>query len=166
MFNTRPKKLVWALLAVFLVIVSLSFYEYVTMKVFQPNAKQFDQALLTAVDQGDTFNMSELVALEWDTLYVFPPYTSKQQMEELVGTSWTTSSYLGYYVVDKSSLGQHPLDDESFNNLVLVQKGNVVLDRTFTRREVDLTHLPSRISRDDARFEVQDRVLKQADIES
>jgi hypothetical protein len=40
---------------------------------------------------ADAFGMAEATDFEWDTLYIFGPYTTWREMEERVGTAWYES---------------------------------------------------------------------------
>ncbi|RIX53669.1 hypothetical protein D3P08_09600 [Paenibacillus nanensis] len=105
--------------------------------------------------------MAQLTEFEWDKMYVFYPYISREEMERRIGREWTTYSYIGYYVFQKTSLGDHPLNDDSVNKIVFTNGNKIVLDVTFYRDQVDLTQLKPLINREEAKFLVQDSVLKQ-----
>jgi hypothetical protein len=92
-----------------------------------------------AVSHGKTFKISELTSLDWDKIYVFHPYVSKSDMEEITQVSWTTNhSYFGY-LLDRMFLGKYPLDDDSLNKLVFTKDGRVVLDVTLNRSAADFS---------------------------
>lgn len=82
-------------------------------------------------------------------------------MEKRVGQEWTTYSPIGYYAIQKTILGKHPLDDDSLNKVIFIKRDRIVLDVTFKRNEVDLTQLSLEIKREEAQFRVEGKVLKQ-----
>ncbi|WP_147381788.1 hypothetical protein [Paenibacillus nanensis] len=124
-------------------------------------ADSFSQDLISAVSQNEEFDLAQLTEFEWDKMYVFYPYISREEMERRIGREWTTYSYIGYYVFQKTSLGDHPLNDDSVNKIVFTNGNKIVLDVTFYRDQVDLTQLKPLINREEAKFLVQDSVLKQ-----
>lgn len=139
--------------------VLITYVRYSSVHVNNVHADDFSRKLVDAVNNGETFDMSELAPFEWDKLIVFYPYTDRAEIERVVGREWTTHSYFGYWLVDRTWLGRYPLDDDSWNKLVLMNGEQVVLDVTISRRDVDATRLPQVVMRDNARFAVDGRAL-------
>src|SRR5690606_27035682 len=96
----------------------------------------------------------------WDEMVVFHPYVSRAQMEDQLDQEWTTSTYLGYYLKQRSPFGDHPLIDDSLNKMVFLKDGTVMLDVTFDRSQVDLTRINETIHIVDAQFAVQGHILE------
>ncbi|WP_166243144.1 hypothetical protein [Paenibacillus turpanensis] len=144
------------LLIVLVVPFSISFIPYLQIKVSSNYNDEFEKRLSHAIEAKKPFDMNELTDFMWDKMYIFYPYTSREQMEETIGRSWTTHSYFGYLLDHKTILGDHPLDDESLNKLVFVRGEEVVLDITLRRKQADFTEAASVINHDKARFEIVD----------
>lgn len=158
--STRVRKATAAGAALLLCIgFAVTYMMYSSVHIKNANADDVSRKLALAVSAGEEIDMSELAPFEWDKLLVFGPYTSKAEMERLVGREWTTHSYAGYWLVDNTWLGRYPLDDDVWNKLVWMNGRHVVLDVTLNRREVDATRLPQMIMREDARFAVEGRAL-------
>lgn len=152
------------LITVLILITSLifSYYSYSKIKVSNRYANSFSKSLIQVVNEQKEFHMADVTEFNWDRMIVFGPYTPREHMEEKVGQRWTTHSYAGYYLIQKTILGEHPLDDDSYNKVIFINGDKIMLDVTFNRGQVDLTKLHSQvINRDDATFYIQDKVLKQ-----
>ncbi len=99
--------------------------------------------------------MTDIAQFDWDKMFMFPPYTSRDEMEQAVGTQWTTNkTYLGYLFA-RSALGKYPLDDDSVQKLVFINKDEVVLDITLTRSSVDFSSSERIIERTEAEFALE-----------
>lgn len=158
------KKIKYLLLIIMvglLLLLIYSYYSYSKIKVTNRFADSFSQDLIRVTSQNEEFDMTQLTEFEWDKMYVFYPYISREEMERRIGREWTTYSYIGYYVFQKTFLGDHPLDDDSVNKIVFTKGNKVALDVTFYRDQVDFTQLKPIIEREDTKFLVQDSVLKQ-----
>lgn len=40
---------------------------------------------ILSVDSGQTISLNDITPYEWDTVYTFDPYTSRQEIEEIIG---------------------------------------------------------------------------------
>jgi len=108
---------------------------------------------MTTIQQKSYFDIKNITPFEWDRMYVILPYTSRTEMQKIVGTKWTTAdTYIGYLIFDKTWLGEHPLDDDIFQKLVFVKDNKVVLDVTLDRSDVDFTQINSPVINDSALF--------------
>ncbi|MHA0858386.1 hypothetical protein [Paenibacillus sp. CMAA1364] len=77
--------------------------------------------------------MDESTSFEWEKVFVFEAYLSREYMENVVGLKWTNAnSYLGYLLQD-----DFPLLDESLHKLVFVNNDKVILDITLDRYNID-----------------------------
>lgn len=129
------------LLAIFL----LSYVNFRVIRVENIHAGSFSQALHEAVQQGENFVMRSITPFEWDKMYIFRPYTSRDEMEQLVALKWTTrNTYLGY-LLEKYLLGDYALDDDSIQGIVFVKDGKVVLECTVMRNTADFTYNEKRV---------------------
>lgn len=138
-----------------------SYYSFSTIKVTNSYADLFSENLIEVVNQKEEFNMTDITDFKWDKMVVFHPYTSREEMKQTVGHGWTTYSYIGYYLIQRTVLGNHPLDDDSLNKVIFIKGDKVVLDLTFNRGKVDFTQINQTINQDEAQFYVQDKMLKQ-----
>lgn len=155
------KKILFIILAVILGLFSYSYYSYSKIKVNNIYADEFSQHLIQVVLEQDEFDMTQVTKFDWDNMIVFGPYTSREEMEKQLGQEWTTYSYTGYYIKQKSSLGKYPLSDDSLNKIVFIKGQKVVADVTFYRNQVDLTNINKTLSREEAKFSVEDGILRQ-----
>ncbi|MFX3634783.1 MAG: hypothetical protein ACE3L7_23365 [Candidatus Pristimantibacillus sp.] len=126
-------------IAIIMTPIMISYSDYQSTNVNNDYLEGFTNNLNTAINEKNHFAMTDITNFEWDRLYMFQPYTSRDEMEKIVGTEWNTNhSYTGY-LMHKSSLGDYPLSDDSLHKLVFVNDDKVVLDITLDRYSVDFT---------------------------
>lgn len=147
-------------LIVLIVMILYSFISYIMIKVPNHEATAFEQRLYTAVHYNEPFDMKDITTFQWDQMKVFGPYTTRSEMEEVVGRKWTTRSYFGY-LLDRTALGDHPLSDDSYHKLVFTHKGKVVLDVTLNRWKADFTQVPRNIDAAHSKFNAAGNVVSQ-----
>lgn len=133
-----------SILIIFVVLLVLplliGYMHYRSSKVEQAGLDEFVGNLNKAVQHYESFRMTDVAAFEWDRMFMFPPYTTRDEMEQIAGSKWTTSaSFLGY-LFQRSDLGKYPLDDDSLHKLVFVNDGRIVLDVTLDR-SIDFTSI-------------------------
>ncbi|TYP72008.1 hypothetical protein [Paenibacillus methanolicus] len=155
----RTRKMVAMLAFVVAIAVStpvaMSYMDYRQTRVANGHADAFVQHLQTAVQEKRTFRMTEVADFAWDRMYMFQPYTPRDVMEQTVGSTWNTSdSYLGY-LIDQTSVGDHPLIYDHLHKLVFVKDDQVVLDLTLDRITADFTESREMVERGDAWFAVE-----------
>lgn len=96
--------------------------------------------------------MINITAFKWDKMYVFPPYTTRAQMHTKIGIEWTTAdTYIGY-LIQKTSIGDYPLDDDSVHKLVFIKDNKVICDCTLLREYGDFTFAKDIVDSDNAIF--------------
>ncbi|MCJ8010896.1 hypothetical protein MUG84_03940 [Paenibacillus sp. KQZ6P-2] len=137
----NKKKLIipFILLIVLLIPFGMSYFSFQSQQISNQGEKEFTTRLEKAISQGSAFKLSEITPFDWDRVYVFKPYTTKSDMEKITAVSWNTRhTYVGY-LLDRTFLGEYPLDDDSLNKLVFMKDGKVVLDVTFNRATADFT---------------------------
>lgn len=145
--------LVFFILAV--IVVTVSYVNYRALQINNNCYPDFKLKLIDTIKENDQFNMSRITKFDWDTMYIFSPYTSKEEMERTIGTAWTTAeSYIGY-IVDRYFLGIYPLEDDSLESLVFVKAGKVICDCTFYRSMGDFTKIEAIIKKHEADFIVE-----------
>lgn len=152
--NRTPGFIIAAVFVLLAIPVVATFGEYTRSKIIHPDSSSFVQTIAELVHTGDSIEMTEAVDFEWDTLYIFGPYTDWREMEQQVGTRW----YRSYtdYLLRRSPLGHYPLDDDSLQKLVFVRSGKVVLDATISRGVVDFTAMNrTMFSREEASFDLK-----------
>lgn len=148
------------IITIFLLIPAIlfisSYVNFFRYKIDNEQEQCFKRELITTVHQKSSFNMTALTPFEWDTMYVIQPYTSRTQMQQIVGVKWTTAkSFLGYLVSEKTWFGEYPLDDDSFYKLVFVKGSRVVLDVTLNRNDVDFVKIENPVKSRDAIFDIK-----------
>ncbi|WP_309122607.1 hypothetical protein [Paenibacillus sp.] len=152
MKRRRYASAVAALLIVAPVVVSLLHYGFT--RVDDAYELQFRRSLAEAASGGDVLDMAAVASFDWDRMYMFPPYTTRDRMEETVGTKWTPPvSYVGYLIY-RSELGKYVLPDDSVHKLVFVRGGDVVLDVTLDR-SVDFSSSRGLVLRNEARYALE-----------
>jgi hypothetical protein len=147
------------IISVFLIIPLIlflsSYINFRSQKINNEHLESFKNNLMTTVQQKSYFDMKNITSFEWDRMYVIWPYTSRTEMQKIIGTKWTTAdTYIGYLIFDKTWLGEHPLDDDIFHKLVFVKDNKVVLDVTLDRSDVDFTQIDSPVINDNALFDI------------
>ena len=145
------------IIAVFLIIPLIlflsSYINFRSQKINNEYLESFKNKLMTTIQQESYFDMKNITPFEWDRMYVILPYTSRTEMQKIVGTKWTTAdTYIGYLIFDKTWLGEHPLDDDIFHKLVFVKDNKVVSDVTLNRGDADFTQISSPVINDSALF--------------
>lgn len=162
MKRARIKIIILVFAALLLTPIIYSYYFYTTIKVSNRHADQFHQDLIDVMKQTTELNMTDLTRFEWDKMIVFYPYTSREEMITKVGRDWTTYSYPGYYLYQKTRFDDYPLSDESLNKVVFIKGEKVVLDVTFDRKDVDFTEIKEPIYKDKAILKVHGKNLKKS----
>ncbi|TLS50713.1 hypothetical protein FE782_18600 [Paenibacillus antri] len=152
MKRRRYASAVAALLIVAPVVVSLLHYGFT--RVDDAYESPFRRSLAEAASGGDVLDMATVAPFDWDRMYMFPPYTTRDQMEDTVGTKWTPPvGYVGY-LIHRSEFGRHVLNDDSVHKLVFVHGDDVVLDITLDRT-VDFASSRGMVLRDEARYTLE-----------
>ena len=71
----------------FFILAIISFALFTDKTASKPeidsNNEKFRQAVLSI--NSDTVTLNEIVPFEWEAVYTFPPYTSKEEIESIVG---------------------------------------------------------------------------------
>lgn len=147
-------------IAMLIILWVYSYYSYAKVSITNEFADDFHHELIRVVNQYEEFDMAKITPFDWDMMVVFYPYTSRDEMEKVVGRKWTTHSYLGYHLIQKTLLGKYPLDDDPFNKVVFIKGEKIVLDVTLNRKQVDFTRLKQIIKKEKAQFYVQDQTLQ------
>lgn len=143
-----------ALVVLLAIPVVASLGEYTRAKTALHDDSRFISGLSAIALTADAFGMAEATDFDWDTLYIFYPYTTWREMEEQVGTAWYDS--YADYLIRRTPIGRYPIDDESLQKLVFVLDGRVMLDATVRRSIIDFTKLDkTRLSRGEAFFDLQ-----------
>lgn len=136
-----------------LILFSSSYISFRSQKINNEHLESFKNNLMTTIQQKSYFDIKNITPFEWDRMYVILPYTSRTEMQKIVGTKWTAAdTYIGYLIFDKTWLGEHPLDDDIFHKLVFVKDNKVVLDVTLNRGDADFTQISSPVINDSALF--------------
>lgn len=158
---SKKKAILLSILIILLASFIYSYYSYSELKVTNQYEDVFSEKLLAVVGQNEAFDMADITPFEWDKMIVFSPYASKEEMEKTVGREWTTYSYIGYYLFQKTFLGEQPLINDSVNKIIFMKGDEIILDVTFNRNQADFTQITQIINREEATFSVEEKVLKQ-----
>ncbi|MFS0722379.1 hypothetical protein [Paenibacillus sp. 1P07SE] len=157
----KKKATFLSIIIILLAAFIYSYYSYSKLKLSNQYEDVFSGNLLAVVGYNEAFDMADITPFEWDKMIVFSPYTSRDEMEKTVGREWTTYSYIGYYLFQKTSLGDYPLSDDSVNKIIFMHGDEIILDVTFNRNQVDVTQISQIIHREEAAFSIEEMVLKQ-----
>ena len=154
--KTKSKTIIIAVFLIIPLILFLSSYMgFRSQKINNEHLESFKNNLMATIQQKSHFDMKNITPFEWDRMYVILPYTSRTEMQKIVGTKWTTAdTYIGYLIFDKTWLGEHPLDDDIFQKFVFVKDNKVVLDVTLNRGDADFTQISSPVINDNALFDI------------
>lgn len=145
----KLKKFFYVLILVITIFFLSSYINFKIIQIDNTYQDDFKAKLERTIQKESNFYMGELTSFEWDKMYIIRPYTSKTEMEEIVGIKWTTyNTYLGY-LFEKTYFGEHPLDDDIFHKLVFVKDNKVILDITICRSRADFTYIDEIIYYDD-----------------
>ncbi|MBH5320361.1 hypothetical protein I6N90_21445 [Paenibacillus sp. GSMTC-2017] len=120
-----------AIIAILFTPLCISFYNFKKYEVENNDLDEFITNLNNVIQENSIFFMTEVTHFEWDKMYVFGPYMSREVMEGAIGTKWHTEDSFFKYVINESSRGDYPLSDESLSKVVFVKENEVVLDITF-----------------------------------
>lgn len=142
MKSNRNKIVLVIVLGILLIFFLKSFIQFRINRIDNIYYTEFKNNLTCTMEASESFYMHELTPFTWEKMYIMKPYTSKKEMNEIVGIKWTTyNTYLGYLWEGKTYLGNNPLDDDIFHKLVFVNKEKVILDITIMRNLADFTNI-------------------------
>lgn len=137
----KIKKFFYILVLVIIILFLSSYIKFKIIKIDNTYYDDFKGKLEMTMQKKSNFYMWELTSFEWDKMYIIKPYTSKTEMEEIVGIKWTTyNTYLGY-LFEKTYFGEYPIDDDIFHKLVFVKDNKIILDITINRAMADFTNI-------------------------
>jgi len=89
---------------------------------------------LSANEKGELVNIAALTSFGWERLFVFPPYTSPEQIRSGLGHSWVFASLTGIQ------------NSEGHCLLVFTKSDRVVQHCMFQRKHGDFTSADARLS--------------------
>ncbi|MBO1911315.1 hypothetical protein [Sporosarcina sp. 6E9] len=104
---TKKKVLVIAVIILFTVL----FVKVIKKDIWEVNETMLKQEVLSIEESAESVNLSDGTPFEWDLVYSFDPYTSKDIIYETVGYKWGTIS---------------ETVSEGMNQLVFMKDGKVV----------------------------------------
>ncbi|WP_141501222.1 hypothetical protein [Paenibacillus luteus] len=148
------KYVIMAMILGLFISLAVSYGNYRTLKINHLEKAGFIKNLQAAVSQNSQLDLKETTDFEWDTLYMFPPYLSKAEMEKTVGVKWSAEPTYFNYLSHQLTGEEFPLLDDSLHKLVFVRGDDVVLDVTLDRMLVDFTSTTRKVSRHEAVYEI------------
>jgi hypothetical protein len=160
---SKKRFILFLIAAVIITPLLYSYLNYLDIKVSRKYENDFRQELKRVISQETSFEMKEVTNFDWDQMFIFGPYTSRDDMQRVIGQEWTYYSYIGYWLIQKSFLGKYPLDDDSYNSVVFMKGDKIVLDLTFSRSDADFTHIQGPILKDKSQLFIQNNQIKQTD---
>ncbi|MGK9251521.1 hypothetical protein [Paenibacillus sp. D9] len=101
----------------------------------------FRARLLETLGQGGQVRLSELTDFDWDRMAVVPPYTTWEQMEEVVGAEWTNASTYPGYMLLRMLPDTCTMCHEGMHRLVFAKGSRVLADVSLSRTDLDFTGL-------------------------
>ncbi len=101
----------------------------------------FRARLLETLGQGGQVRLSELTDFDWDRMAVVPPYTTWEQMEEVVGAEWTNASTYPGYMLLRMLPDTCTMCHEGMHRLVFAIGSRVLADVSLSRTDFDFTGL-------------------------
>lgn len=104
----KPKKLIVATIAILSVVVLVSFLK---KDLWDVNEALLKEAILSIDGTVETVKLSDVTPFDWDTVYSFDPYTTKDTIYETVGYKWDRIS---------------ETVNEGMNQIVFLNEGKVV----------------------------------------
>jgi len=149
----KIKQLIFiALLIIIFLPLILSYSNYRMTRVTNDHEAIFTEQLEAAVQKGKPFDMKVVASFDWEKMFVFEAYRSRDEMEKTIGREWNSeTSYIGYWI-DRKVTGDFPLLDESIHKLVFVNDDKVVLDITLDRALADFTASSRMIDRNHSQY--------------
>ena len=104
------KRIIGISIVFFIVLGIVLFMVMQFAPIWEENAEKFKEATKIQAN-GAIVSLDEVTPFEWDRVYTFRPYTSKEKIYEVIGYQW-----------DKIS----ETVNEGMNQLVFMDKGKVV----------------------------------------
>lgn len=127
------------ILSAFSALLLWSYINFRLLRIDNEYHDEFKERLTATIQKETTFYLKDLTPFEWEKAFIIQPYTSKTEMQEIVGKKWTTYKTYPGYLFEKTFFGEYPLDDDLFHKLVFVQGKEIVLDVTIRRSTADFT---------------------------
>ncbi len=87
MRRQKQRRLVLGVLAIFLTLI-FSFGAAEVILIGNPVVRLHNRQLckaVTGLEEGQTVTLEQLVPFEWDKVYTFEPYTSRQEIADVIG---------------------------------------------------------------------------------
>ena len=82
----KSKKIVIVATVMLFIVVLISLL--LKKDLWDVNAELLKQEVLSVGESVETVNLSDITPFEWDVVYSFDPYTSKDTIYETVGYKW------------------------------------------------------------------------------
>lgn len=135
------RRILIILMIITLVSITVSYVGYLKYNVSNKNNNAFRERLFSTIYEEKTFTMEEVTSFEWDKMFVFEPYLSRDFMESVTGSEWTNANSYLEYLYQRSSLDEFPLLDETYYKLVFINNDKVVLDITLERYNINFLQM-------------------------
>lgn len=145
----KPKYLSRIIFFVLTIIIALVGFGYVGYLKSNKLDEEFKERLFSTIYQKETFTMDEVTNFEWGELYIFGPYTSREQMENEMGIK-SERSFLDNVLPD-DDIG---LQDDSRHRLVFINNKEIVFKIDLERFDVDFLPIKKIINDDKTKLVV------------
>ncbi|MDW7674261.1 MAG: hypothetical protein SCK28_06995 [Bacillota bacterium] len=150
---------IWQLIIIVMIAIPLiaSYTHYRSIKIDNDYEYKFIASLSATIAEKSSFNLQEVTPFDWDKMLMIPPYTSKTEIQKIVGQEWTIyNTYLGY-LFEKTIFGEHPLDDDIFHKLIFIKDDEIIVDVTLMRTTADFTQLQGEVLPQDDLLKVMEK---------
>jgi hypothetical protein len=107
----KKKSVIWGSVGIIIIITILIIVNPFKKDVWDINAENFKYSFQPISGDSVIDDLSEWTPFEWDTLYSFKPYTTKEKIYETVGYKWNDIS---------------ETVSEGMNQIVFIKNGKVV----------------------------------------
>ena len=101
----RKKILLLMVLLIVSVLFLSSYINFRMIKIDNIYHNEFRDNLATTVQQESSFYLNDLTPFHWDKAIIIQPYTSKTEMQNILGQQWTNRNTYPGYLMEKTFLG-------------------------------------------------------------
>ncbi len=128
----KNRKMLLIIILVVFALIFIDFLKYSSLKVDNQGS------VVTTLDSkvketNKKYDINEIITFEWDYIYVFEPYTSKDEIVNVIGINYYTKTYL----LHRFFKGDSGLHDDNHKKIIFVKSGRVVHEENYDFRKMD-----------------------------